>query len=304
MKKWSAILGAVLLTGGILGACSEKETKEQSTEKPADNSAEETTEKPVDKEVTTQSPEPAEEPADNTDKTDNADNADKQPAAPKEPAANITEATGVFNGMADPHTVEIEVDGQPQSFQVAPDSDMMKKFDQMEEGTNVTFTYKKEGEQLILQELKKITAKKDSASTIIEAKGVFNGVADPHTVEVEVNGQPQSFQVTPGSDMMKKFDQMEEGTNITFTYKKEGEQLVFQELKAASSNDTNTEAKGTFNGMADPHTVEIEVDGQPQSFQVAPDSDMMKKFDQMEEGTNITFTYKKEGEQLILQELK
>lgn len=234
MKKWSMILGAVLLAGGILGACSETETKEQSTDKPeketAENSGQDTdvqqepegtTEEPTDKEEV-QAPETNEDTSDNTD--------DKQPASDTQPAA-VTEAKGTFNGIADPHTVEIEVNGQPQSFQVAPDSETMKKFNEMEEGTTVTFTYKKEGEQLVLQELKTEAKTKTDTGAVIEAHGAFNGVADPHTVEIEVDGQPQAFQVAPNSEMMKKFDQMEEGTEISFTYKKEGEQLILQELK-------------------------------------------------------------------------
>ncbi|OCA85054.1 hypothetical protein [Pseudobacillus wudalianchiensis] len=236
MKKWSMILGAVVLAGGILGACSESETKEQTTDKPEKETAEQsgqdtevqqgnegTTQEPADKE-TTQAPETNKETTPSTEKK--PDSNTQQPAA-------VTETKGTFNGVADPHTVEIEVNGQPQSFQVAPDSDMMKKFDQMEEGTEVTFTYKKEGEQLILQELKAQAPAKTNSDTAaaIETHGTFNGVADPHTVEIEVDGQPQAFQVDPNSDMMKKFDQMEEGTEFSFTYKKEGEQLIIQELK-------------------------------------------------------------------------
>ncbi|KZN99700.1 hypothetical protein ACP2W0_09120 [Pseudobacillus badius] len=243
MKKWSMILGAVVLAGGILGACSEKETTKQSTDKPAEEPAEEpeqdtqveqeeegTTEQPA-SETETETEQPADDaPEANKETTEGKDEANKQPAEQTQPAKAV-EAKGIFNGVGDPHTVEIEVNGQPQSFQVAPGSEIMKKFDKMSEGTEITFTYKKEGEQLILQELKSEGAKQPETGTAVEAKGIFNGMADPHTVEIEVNGQPQSFQVAPESETMKKFDTLKEGTEIAFTYKKEGEQLILQELK-------------------------------------------------------------------------
>ncbi|GLY11040.1 hypothetical protein [Pseudobacillus badius] len=245
MKKWSMILGAVVLAGGILGACSEKETTKQSTDKPAEEPAEEpeqdtqveqeeegTTEQPASEtETETETEQPADDaPEANKETTEGKDEANKQPAEQTQPAKAV-EAKGIFNGVGDPHTVEIEVNGQPQSFQVAPGSEIMKKFDKMSEGTEITFTYKKEGEQLILQELKSEGAKQPETGTAVEAKGIFNGMADPHTVEIEVNGQPQSFQVAPESETMKKFDTLKEGTEIAFTYKKEGEQLILQELK-------------------------------------------------------------------------
>ncbi|KAB7706129.1 hypothetical protein F9802_11090 [Bacillus aerolatus] len=191
MKKWTMTLGAVLLAGGVLAACSETETKQQSTDEPAEETTEEVetetevqpaeekvTEEPADTETTEtpEAPESSEETAtDSTEGTDtNTDTEttteEEEVAAPeKEPAAtedtdnqqaseeqpaDIVETKGVFNGVADPHTVEIEVDGQPQAFQVAPDSEAMKKFDQMKEGTEITFVYKKEGEQMVIQELK------------------------------------------------------------------------------------------------------------------------------------------------------
>ncbi|MFK2826790.1 hypothetical protein QYG89_14130 [Bacillus sp. B190/17] len=293
MKKWSMIVGAVVLAGGVLAACSETTTEEQETNKPEETAqeGEQGAGGQPDQKEGTETPAEKETPV-SKDTTSNPTTETAKESDPKETPADIIETKGVFNGIADPHTVEIEVDGQPQAFQVAPGSETMKQFEQLKEGTEITFTYKKDGEQLIIQELKTEQA--------VETKGVFNGIADPHTVEIEVDGQPQAFQVAPGSETMKQFEQLEEGTEITFTYKKDGEQLIIQELKTEQAVET----KGVFNGIADPHTVEVEVDGQPQAFQVAPDSEIMKQFEQLEEGTEITFTYIKEGEQLIIQELK
>lgn len=82
---------------------------------------------------------------------------DKEEVTEEEPAPAATEgqeAAGIFNGMADPHTVEIEVDGVPAAYQVDPDGEAMTKFEELTEGDSVTFIYVENGEQLVIKEVK------------------------------------------------------------------------------------------------------------------------------------------------------
>ncbi len=135
-----------------------------------------------------------------------------------------------------------------------------------------------------------------------EATGTFNGIADPHTVEIEVNGEPAAYQVEAGGEAMAKFEAMEAGESVTFVYTENGEQLVINEVKTAAHKAE--EATGTFNGIADPHTVEIEVNGEPTAYQVEAGSEAMAKFETMEAGESVTFVYMEHGEQLVVKEVK
>ncbi|WP_211747473.1 hypothetical protein [Paenibacillus sp. Marseille-Q4541] len=51
---------------------------------------------------------------------------------------------------------------------------------------------------------------------IIESKGTYTGLADPHTAEIEVDGEPTSFQLEEG--VMKKVEAWDSGTPVQLTY--------------------------------------------------------------------------------------
>ncbi|WP_338754382.1 hypothetical protein [Bacillus sp. FJAT-52991] len=245
MKKMTTVMGAVLLAGGVLAACSDADTT-KTEETPAKQETEQETAKET-KQETEQAVDQAAAPEQEVEKetTEPAKEETKDETAVKE-----VEAKGIYNGMADPHTVEINVDGEDQAFQVNPDSEEMKKFEALEEGSEVTFVYQTKGEQMTITQVKAVAPKApkqevekettepaeeetqgETAVEEVEVKGIYNGMADLHTVEINVDGEDQAFQVNPDGEEMKKFEALEEGSEVTFVYQTEGEQMTITQVK-------------------------------------------------------------------------
>ncbi|MFB5681162.1 hypothetical protein ACE3NQ_09590 [Paenibacillus terreus] len=109
-----------------------------------------------------------------------------------EPAAQTPEThtgTGVYNGQADPHTVEIEVDGEPTAYQLGEGVDA--EVAQLNEGDAVSFEYTEEpieGDTAKQLTITKITKTGDAASHggNDSAQG-GQGSARPATATFEVN---------------------------------------------------------------------------------------------------------------------
>ncbi|OLN21600.1 hypothetical protein BTO30_14045 [Domibacillus antri] len=168
MNKVTGFMGAALLAGGILAGCSadsenpapeENTTDEAVTPAETDQAAEDTSK------ATENASEDIQKKASDTVDTVEEEAADLG-AAVEEGSSNVQEsvdnvieadgqeATGTFNGLVDPHTVEIEVDGVPASYQVDPEGDIMPRFEQLTAGDSVTFVFVENGEQLVIKELK------------------------------------------------------------------------------------------------------------------------------------------------------
>lgn len=78
-------------------------------------------------------------------------------------------------------------------------------------------------------------------ATVKQGKGSFTGLADPHTVEIIVDGEPQAFQF--GENLKKAVDAIEPDQQVEFKYEErpiEGDvslkQLVLIEIKKAGSS--------------------------------------------------------------------
>lgn len=67
---------------------------------------------------------------------------------------NKNEATGIYNGQQDPHTIEIETDDGPTAFQLTMEA--REQVEPLQVGKKVTYTYEQEGEQLIIDTIKQI----------------------------------------------------------------------------------------------------------------------------------------------------
>ncbi|WP_211747481.1 hypothetical protein [Paenibacillus sp. Marseille-Q4541] len=83
---------------------------------------------------------------------------------PTEPDTEVKEGSGVYTGQADPHTIEITINGQATAFQLGEGMDT--EIANLEEQTPVDFTYEEkaiEGEadlkQLILLSIKPSVSK-------------------------------------------------------------------------------------------------------------------------------------------------
>lgn len=138
---------------------------------------------------------------------------------------DIITATGIYNGQADPHTIEIETDEGPRAFQLT-----MEARDDVEglvEGKRVTYMYREDGEQLVIESIKQ-EASEDNLSDGITATGIYNGQADPHTIEIEIEEGPTAFQLS--MEARDDVEALTEGREVTYTYIEEGVQLIINSI--------------------------------------------------------------------------
>ncbi|OES45613.1 hypothetical protein [Domibacillus iocasae] len=188
MKKVTGLIGAAILAGGLLAGCS----SDSENAAPEEDTVEETT-VPAETEETQEAEQTAEDAAGSgSESTENA-------------AEEVDEAT-----------------------QDAQDS-LGEAADAVEEEAADMGETVEEGANDVQESIEKETEESSVEGT--EATGTFNGLADPHTVEIEVDGVPNAYQVEAGSEMMEKFEAMEAGASVTFVYAENGEQLVINEVK-------------------------------------------------------------------------
>lgn len=231
------------------------------------------------------------------DETEETEKPDEKAQDEKQ---KITEA-GIYNGQADPHTIEIETAEGPTAFQLTMEA--RKDVDNLTEGDEVTFTYYKDGEQLVIESIKS-NAKSGSESKVEKEKitesGVYTGQADPHTIEIETEKGPTAFQLT--MEARGAVEKLTEGNKVTYTYYKDGEQLVIESIKNIGDDNEKLTETGVYNGQADLHTIEIETEKGPTAFQLT----MEARYDveKLQEGGEVTYTYYKDGEQLVIEKIE
>ncbi|WP_179033016.1 hypothetical protein [Paenibacillus kribbensis] len=83
-----------------------------------------------------------------------------------------------------------------------------------------------------------------------QGTGVYNGAADPHTVEIEINGEAQSFQLGEGLDTVVAG--LEEGDSVSFEYSEkavEGDttakQLILTKIQKTEAATGGKENEGS-----------------------------------------------------------
>ncbi|MEJ8305036.1 hypothetical protein [Saccharibacillus sacchari] len=87
---------------------------------------------------------PAPEPGDTANTTqeppvETTPDETTEPAEPDTPDEEVISATGEYNGQADPHTIEVNVDGTPTSFQLA--EGVSSQLEGLNEGDTISFEY-------------------------------------------------------------------------------------------------------------------------------------------------------------------
>lgn len=137
MKKHFMFI-ILLCTLFALSACGTGNDKNPVTGDNEDSVADEGTE---DTETTTDSDSNDSEATDKSD-DDSGKNIDE---------GHITK-TGIYNGQADPHTIEIETDEGPVAFQLTLEA--REDVKQLTENEQVTYTYTEDGDQRTIQSIK------------------------------------------------------------------------------------------------------------------------------------------------------
>ncbi|MEE4568935.1 hypothetical protein V2U94_15010 [Paenibacillus polymyxa] len=127
----------------------------------------------------------------------------QQPQATPEPVAEpqVKKGTGVYNGAADPHTVEIETNGEAQSFQLGEGLDTV--IAGLKEGDPVAFEYTEkavEGDatakQLTLTKIQKTEAATDSSQNGSSGQQVGGDRAKTQTFELNLEGKKEKQTAT------------------------------------------------------------------------------------------------------------
>ncbi|AJE53083.1 hypothetical protein NS115_17860 [Paenibacillus jamilae] len=127
----------------------------------------------------------------------------QQPQATPEPVAEpqVKKGTGVYNGAADPHTVEIETNGEAQSFQLGEGLDTV--IAGLKEGDPVAFEYTEkavEGDatakQLTLTKIQKTEASTDSNQNGSSGQQVGGDRAKTQTFELNLEGKKEKQTAT------------------------------------------------------------------------------------------------------------
>lgn len=98
---------------------------------------------------------------------------------------------------------------------------------------------------------------------VISATGEYVGQADPHTIEVDMDGTPTAFQLAEGVDA--QLEGLNEGDSISFEYVEhpvEGSEVPQMEIQSLQKADESAAGEGTSAGAASsdrPATQEFEM---------------------------------------------
>lgn len=137
---------------------------------------------------------------------------------------------------------------------------------------------------------------------IMNDLGIYVGQADPHTVEIETNEGSKAFQLTEQSSAQIKELQANDKVRFEY-YVNEHEQNVLQSIEKMTGTTNEDEPEtGIYNGQQDPHTIEIETADGPTAFQLSDKA--REQVESLEIGKSVSFTYRVEGPQLIIESIK
>lgn len=141
----------------------------------------------------------------------------------------------------------------------------------------------------------------ENEQAVINDLGIYVGQADPHTIEIETNEGPKAFQLTEKSTEQIKALQPDDKVKFQYIVN-ENKQNVLQSIEKMKGTEGNAEETGIYNGQQDPHTIEIETADGPTAFQLSLEA--REQVEQLQEGKKVSYTYRVEGPQLIIESIK
>ncbi len=98
----------------------------------------------------------------------------------------VHQATGILTGRIDNHSVEIEVEGEPQAFALG---EALQEKDFARGPISFQYYVAENGRFIITA----ADFQEPRQTEIHTAEGIFQGLADNHTAEIEINGEPTPF---------------------------------------------------------------------------------------------------------------
>lgn len=122
--------------------------------------------------------------------------------------------TGIYVGQADPHTIEVETDEGPVAYQLSDDARLQVEV--LSAGDEVIYEYYERGEQLVIE-----TIEKTKGNNLIIETGIYNGQADPHTIEIETPRGTYAFQLT--MEAREQVEKLNPGDKVRYFYVENGD---------------------------------------------------------------------------------
>lgn len=227
--------------------------------------------------------------ADEFDEEPSQENDVQSKAMNEEEDDLLIEEKGIYVGRADPHTVEIRVDGNPIAYQIL--QNLREKVDQLTEGREVHFTYKVKGETKEIQAIEPLATDENDEESLQTENGIFVGQADPHTIEVEMKDDYVAFQLT--MDARDDALLLREGEEVTFSYHEAPDVLTIHTIQSVTRKD-HLRGKGIYIGQADPHTIEIQTEEGAFAFQLTMEA--RKDVEKLQSEDEVLYTYIEEGD--------
>ncbi len=281
--KRKNILFLLITVFFVLSACGESSVSEEAMPKTENKNAKVVFKEEDDESIETLEP---------TDSQESSKEKDDQ--------VEKIKATGIYNGQADPHTIEVETEDGPKAYQLTLEA--RDDIEALVEGKEVTYVYSDDGLQLLIESIS-LSDEGDADLERLTASGIYNGQADPHTIEIETEEGPRAYQLT--LEARDDIGDLIEGKKVTYIYYDNGLQLVIESIEL-SQDDKETSKKitevGMYNGQADPHTIEIETKDGPRAFQLTVEA--RDDIAALIEGREVSYIYHDNGVQLVIEEIK
>lgn len=205
----------------------------------------------------------------------------------------ILQAEGVFNGLIDSQSVEIEINSKLLSFRLSEGL----KVETIPDGAKVAITYREssagnsDNRPLLLSIILV-----EEEPEIFEAEGNYIGMIDNNSVEIEIEEEIKVFRLADEVVV----DELETGLKVKFCYqtKQEGNFLLsIEPLKSpAAEEGTVLVGEGQLVGLIDAQSVEIKIN---RAFMLDPGVSI----DELEEGDLVAFTFRESGLQAIIESI-
>ncbi|MBW6463514.1 MAG: hypothetical protein K0B84_04945 [Firmicutes bacterium] len=190
-----------------------------------------------------------------------------------ESAAESLTGEGIFSGQIDSNSVEIEVDGEPKAFAVAPEVSLAN----LESGSRIEFTYREEEFRPLLISIDSVEQPVGDTAAFLVGEGVFVGQIDPQSVEIKIN---RAFMLADDINV----EGIDDGSLVAFSFLESGQRAVIESIRAVEEPVEGEVMHGILVGQIDSQSVEIEY---YQAFAIG-EADL----DGLTDGSDVTFTYK------------
>ena len=208
-------------------------------------------------------------------------------------------AEGFLVGRIDSHSVEIEIDGEPRVFGL---SESLRDR-QLAGGVPVRFEfYLDNNNRAIIVNLQELAEDEEKENDMqgeaesgseqepgdeLSTAGILIGRIDSHSVEIEIDGEPQVFGL---SEALRERELPAGPISFKYYVDTNGRPVITAADCAAVEAGTVLTAEGVFTGWADGHTVEVMIGGEARVFGI----EAGVSFAGIDEGARLFIAYRED----------